>query len=229
MREVTSLYRTSVGKKVVMAVSGAIFVLFVIAHMLGNMKVYLGPEAYNHYAEGLRELGDPFLGREWGLWIFRVGLVGALLVHVVSAWQTSRMSWAARGSALGSRYRKRVALESHYASRTMRWGGVVLLLFITYHILHFTTGTLHPDFVIGDAYHNFVAGFQVVPVSIVYVLAMVALGLHLYHGTWSAFHTLGWSGSAGDRLKRSIALAVALFVVLGNVSFPVAVLTGVVR
>jgi succinate dehydrogenase / fumarate reductase cytochrome b subunit len=229
MRRVYSLFSTSVGKKVAMAVSGALFVLYVIAHMLGNLKVYLGRETFNHYAEGLREFGAPFLGHGQFLWIARIVLILALVLHVYFAYQLSFMSWTARGSVYGSKYRKREHLEFHYASRTMRWGGVVLLLFLTYHILHLTTGTLHPDFVPGDAYHNFVAGFQVLPVSVAYTAAMIALGFHLYHGTWSAFHTLGWEGSPGDRLRRSIALGIALVVLVGNLSFPVAVLSGIVQ
>jgi succinate dehydrogenase / fumarate reductase cytochrome b subunit len=208
-----------------MAVSGAVFVLFVIFHMFGNLKVYLGREAFNHYAEGLREFGDPFLGYEWSLWVFRAALIAALLIHVVAAWQTSRQSWAARGH----KYRKKENLVFHYASRTMRWGGVVLFLFITYHILHLTTGTLHPDFVPGDAYHNFVAGFRSLPVSAVYAVAMIALGFHLYHGTWSAFQTLGWDGPRIKKWREPIALGVALIVVLANLSFPVAVLTGIIQ
>ncbi len=225
MRRVYSVYSTSVGKKLTMAVSGAVFVLFVIFHMFGNLKVYLGREAFNHYAEGLREFGDPFLGYEWSLWVFRAALIAALLIHVVAAWQTSRQSWAARGH----KYRKKENLVFHYASRTMRWGGVVLFLFITYHILHLTTGTLHPDFVPGDAYHNFVAGFRSLPVSAVYAVAMIALGFHLYHGTWSAFQTLGWDGPRIKKWREPIALGVALIVVLANLSFPVAVLTGIIQ
>lgn len=225
MRRVYSLYSTSVGKKYTMAVSGAIFVFYVIVHMFGNLKVYLGPEAFNHYAEGLRSFGAPFLGHEWFLWAFRAGLIAFLLLHVIAAWQTSRQSWAARGD----KYRKQESLVFHYASRTMRWGGVVLLLFVVYHILHLTTGTLHPDFVAGDAYHNFVTGFRSPPVVAVYSVAMIALGLHLYHGTWSAFQTLGMDGPRIKRWREPIALAVALVVVLPNLSFPVAVLTGVIQ
>ncbi|MBT8478791.1 MAG: succinate dehydrogenase cytochrome b subunit [Gemmatimonadetes bacterium] len=225
MRRVYSLYSTSVGKKYTMAVSGAIFVLFVIVHMFGNLKVYLGPEAFNHYAEGLREFGEPFLGYEWFLWVFRAGLVAFLLIHTVAAWQTSRQSWAARGQ----KYKKQEKLVFHYASRTMRWGGVALLLFVVYHILHLTTGTLHPDFVPGDAYHNFVTGFRSVPVVAAYTLAMIALGLHLYHGIWSAFQTMGLDGPRTKRWRMPMALAVSLIVVLVNLSFPVAVYTGILQ
>jgi succinate dehydrogenase / fumarate reductase, cytochrome b subunit len=225
MQRVLSLYGTSVGKKIVMAVSGAIFVLFVIVHMLGNLKVYMGPVAFNHYAEGLRTFGAPFLPREGALWIFRVVLLGSLVVHVWSAWVLTRMSWAARGE----KYTKRAALELSYTSRTMRWGGVFLFLFITFHILHLTTGTIFPGgrFVEGDAYHNFVAGFSNVPVSAFYMLAMIALGMHLYHGTWSAFQTLGWDGHWAGRIRRPLALVVALVVAGVNLTFPVAVLTGI--
>ena len=204
---------------------GAIFVVFVIVHMFGNLKVYLGPEAFNHYAEGLRAFGAPFLGYEWFLWVFRVGLLAFLLIHTVAAWQTSRQSWAARGQ----KYKKREKLVFHYASRTMRWGGVALLLFVVYHILHLTSGTLHPDFIPGDAYHNFVTGFRSLPVVAVYAVAMIALGLHLYHGIWSAFQTMGLDGPRIKRWREPVALGVALVVVLVNLSFPVAVFTGILQ
>ena len=221
-----ALFRTTIGLKITMALSGVVWVGFVIGHMLGNLKVYQGSEAFNHYAEGLRVFGDPFLAREQALWIARIVLIAALVVHVGSAWTLSRRSRAARDVE----YRKREGIEFSRASRTMRWGGVALLAFIVYHILHFTLGTVHQDFVPGDAYHNLVAGFQRWPVSALYMAAMVALGLHLYHGTWSAFQTLGF-GDGQDherRWHRRLALAVALVVALGNLTFPVAVLTGIV-
>ncbi|MFW6089752.1 MAG: succinate dehydrogenase cytochrome b subunit [Gemmatimonadota bacterium] len=221
-----ALFRTTIGLKITMALSGIVWVGFVIGHMLGNLKVYQGADAFNHYAEGLRVFGDPFLGREQGLWIARIVLIAALVLHVWSAWKLSRRSQSARDV----KYRRREAIEFSRASRTMRWGGVALLGFLVYHILHFTTGTLHHDFVHGDAYHNFVAGFQLWYVAAIYAIAMVALGLHLYHGTWSAFQTLGLGDGRdhGKRWHRQLALAVALVVVLGNLSFPVAVLTGLV-
>jgi len=224
MGRVSSLYGTSVGKKITMAVSGAIFVLFVMVHWFGNLKVFMGPEVFNHYAEGLREFGDPFLPYGWFLWIFRAVLILALIIHVWTAWSLTRQSWAARGT----KYKKKESLNIDAASSTMRWGGVFLFLFVTFHILHLTTGTLHPDFIHGDAYHNFVAGFQSVPVAVFYMVCMIALGLHLYHGTWSAFQTLGIDGPRAQKIRRPLGLIIALVVAGGNLLFPVAVLTGFV-
>ena len=224
MSRVPSLYRTSVGKKITMAATGGIFVLFVMVHWFGNLKVFMGPEVFNHYAEGLREFGDPFLPYGWFLWIFRTVLILALVIHVWTAWSLTRQSWAARGT----KYKKKQSLNIDAASSTMRWGGVFLFLFITYHLLHLTTGTLHPDFVPGDAYHNFVAGFQSIPVSIFYMVCMLALGLHLYHGTWSAMQTLGIDGPRAQKIRRPLGLIIALVVAGGNLLFPVAVFTGFV-
>ncbi|TFG66859.1 MAG: succinate dehydrogenase cytochrome b subunit [Gemmatimonadales bacterium] len=218
-----ALFRTSIGLKITMAVSGIVFVGFVIGHMLGNLKLYLGAEVFNHYADGLREFGGPFLGHGQALWIARAFLIVALVVHVWSALKLTRQNHAARDV----KYRKRESMEFSRASRSMRWGGVALLAFIIYHLLHLTFGSIHPDFIPGDAYHNVVAGFLSVPVSGVYMLAMIALGLHLYHGIWSAFQTLGISGPRVNRWRRPLALGIALFVVVGNLSFPVSVLTGI--
>lgn len=223
MGRTAALFLTSIGLKITMAVSGIVFVGFVIGHMLGNMKVYLGAEVFNHYAEGLREFGAPFLGHGQFLWIARAVLIVALVVHVWAALKLTRQSHAARDEA----YRKRESMEFSRSSRSMRWGGVALLIFIIYHLLHLTFGLVHPDFIPGDAYHNLVTGFESVPVSVVYMLAMIALGLHLYHGVWSAFQTLGISGPRVNRWRRPLALGIALFVVAGNVSFPVSVLTGI--
>lgn len=224
MQRSRGLFRTSIGLKITMAVTGIVWVGFVIGHMLGNLKVYQGREAFNHYAEGLRVFGAPFLLDSQALWIARAVLFVALVLHVWSALKLTRQSHAARDVD----YRKREALEFSRASRTMRWGGVALLLFIVYHILHLTLGVVHPDFVPGDPYHNFVAAFASVPVALFYAAAMVALALHLYHGVWSSFQTLGVTDERVNRWRRPLALAVALVVLIGNLSFPVAVLTGFV-
>ena len=218
-------YQASVGKKIAMAASGVILVVFVIGHFAGNLKVYLGAEEFNHYAEGLRTLGAPIFPRGNLLWIIRLFLLAAVLTHIVSAAQL----WLQSRRARPVKYRKEESLSLTYASRTMVWGGITILAFVVFHLMHLTFGNAHPDFVPGDAYHNFVSGFQVLPVSLAYLVAMVPLGFHLYHGIWSAFQTLGANNARYNAWRRPLALVIALVVVLGNMSFPVAVLTGVVR
>ena len=214
--------RSSLGLKIVMALTGIVLFGFVIGHMIGNLQVYLGPEVFNHYAELLRELGHGM-----ALWIARAGLLVAVGLHIWSAWRLTLMNSAARPVG----YREVERRESTYASRTMRWSGVILLLFIVYHLLHFTIGVhaVHPQFVPGDAYHNFVTGFQNPLVSGFYVLAMLALGLHLYHGAWSFMQTLGLSHPRYNHLRYAFAALVTLVILAGNISFPVAVLTGYVH
>ena len=211
---------STIGRKAVMAVTGVFLVGFVVAHMVGNLQVYLGPAAMNHYARFLREVLHGS-----GLWIARATLLTAVTLHIWAAATLTLESWRARPV----KYRRWKADESTYASRTMRWGGVILLLFIVYHLLHFTFGTVHPDFVPGDVYHNFVAGFQSVSVSAFYILANLALGLHLYHGVWSMLRTLGVSHPRYVALSKGLAAVVAGVVAGGNISFPIAVLAGVVR
>jgi succinate dehydrogenase / fumarate reductase cytochrome b subunit len=216
MRRVAAFHRTTVGMKVLMAASGVILVLYLLLHLFGNLKVYVGRldhpgEKFNAYAEFLREFGSPLFGHEQFLWIFRAILLLAVVVHIWSAVSLTRRSWAARGS----KYKKTPHEELEYASRTMRWGGALIL-----------TGQAHPDFQAGNAYHNFVTGFQVWPVSAVYVVFMLVLGFHLYHGVWSGLQTLGLDNPRYRRYRRGFALALALIVMLGNISFPVAVLTG---
>ncbi len=188
--------------------------------MVGNLQVYLGPEALNHYGVLLRQLLHGAL-----LWIVRAVMLAAVSLHIWSATSLTLESRRARPEG----YREQKWKESTYASRTMRWGGVILLLFVIYHILHFTTGTVHPKFVEGDIYRNFVVGFQSVPVSLFYIVAMVALGLHLRHGVWSMFQTLGVSHPRYMRIAHAGAWIFAVLVVVGNISFPIAVLTGIVK
>jgi succinate dehydrogenase / fumarate reductase cytochrome b subunit len=222
------LWRTSVGKKVVMAATGIILVGFVVVHMAGNLKIYQGEAKFNAYALALRTLGAPFLGYGEALWVTRLVLLASVVLHIVAAVQLTRQSLAARPTG----YAERAPLASTYASRTMRWGGVVIALFVVYHLLHFTAGVVgyQPgQFQPLSAYRNVVLGFSVWYVSMFYVLAMLALGLHLYHGVWSAFQTLGVAGASLRPGYRVAAAVVSLVVVLGNVSVPVAVLAGLVR
>jgi succinate dehydrogenase / fumarate reductase cytochrome b subunit len=225
MRRAISLYDSTVGKKIAMAVSGVILVGFVIAHMLGNLKVYQGPEAFNHYAEGLRTIGAPIFARGQLLWIARAILLAAVGIHILAAVQLTLHSRAARAVP----YTRYDSLAFSYASRTMVWGGLIILAFVIYHLLDFTFGTVHPAFVPADAYHNFVTGFRRLPVALAYIAAMIPLGFHLYHGIWSVFQTLGANSPTYNRYRRPLALAITLAVILGNISFPVAVLTGLVK
>jgi succinate dehydrogenase / fumarate reductase cytochrome b subunit len=219
------LYRSAVGKKAVMAATGIVLFGFVLGHLLGNLKLYLGPEALNSYSRFLRTAGEPVVPANVLLWAVRLVLIAAVVLHVWAAWQLSRASRAARPEA----YVAGTRIHTTYASRTMRWGGVIILLFVIYHLLHLTWGTLHPAFVPGDVYHNVVTGFQVWWVSLFYIAAQVALGFHLYHGLWSMFQSLGWSHPRFDLWRNGFAHAFAWLITLGNVSFPVAVLSGLVR
>ena len=220
-----ALYGSSVGKKILMAVSGLILYGFVVGHMLGNLKVYMGREEFNHYAEGLRTFGAPFFGYGQVLWLVRIVLLAALIVHVAAVVILASKSKAARKHS----YKKFDGLEFSYASRTMVWGGVLILGFVIYHLLHLTFGTVHPNFVPGDAYNNFVVGFQSLPVSLAYIALMIPLGLHMYHGFWSMLQTLGANNPKYNKARRPIALALALAVVVLNISFPVSVLLGFVK
>lgn len=222
---ISDFYRSTLAKKAVMAVSGLALFGFVLGHMIGNLKIYGGADKLNHYAEGLREIGAPFFGSGELLWVARIGLLAAVALHIWSAWAVTRVSQKARpqGYAMVSRQ------AATYASRTMRWGGVILIFFIVYHLLHLTTGNAHPDFQAGDVYRNVVVGFSNPLVSGFYILAQVFLGLHLYHGLWSLFQSLGMSGPRFDRVRKGFAMVFALVVSLANISFPVAVLTGLVK
>jgi len=224
MRRVVHFYRSTVGKKVVMAGSGAVLFFWIIAHMLGNLKTFQGPEHINTYAEGLRRLGEPFLGPGQILWLIRLVLIACVVLHVVAALQLWRVSRAARPVG----YHTPPHLELSYASRTLRWGGVIIFFYVWYHLLHLTVGSVHPDFRPGDVYHNLVVGFRSWPVAAVYGLAAGALGVHLYHGVWSALQTLGLNHPRYNAYRRAVAAVVAVALFLGFVSVPVAVLAGVV-
>jgi succinate dehydrogenase / fumarate reductase cytochrome b subunit len=222
MNRVASLYRSSVGKKILMGATGALLFAFVLAHMVGNLKIFFGEESFDAYAEWIRTIGYPALPHSGFLWVQRIVLLGAVLVHITAAFQT----WAQSRSARTRGYGKFEDLSFSYASRTMRWGGVIIGLFIVYHILHFTTGQAHPDFIPGRAYHNFVIGFQSPLVLGLYLLAQTALCLHLYHGLWSATQTLGASHPRYNAMRRPLALGTALAIFVGFSIPPVLVFTG---
>lgn len=220
-----AFYRSAIGKKAVMAVTGIFLFGWIFAHMFGNLKLYLGAEHFNEYAKWLRTMGAPAMPNDTLLWVVRALLVIAVWLHIQAATQLTLMNRAARPVG----YRDRDYVTSTYAARTMRWGGVIILLFIIYHLLHLTFGTVHPDFIANDPYHNVVAGFQVWWASAIYIIANLALGLHLFHGLWSMFNSLGLNHPKFNPWRRTFAIAFALIITIANVSFPVAVLIGVVR
>lgn len=220
----TDLYRSAVGKKAVMAVTGIILFGFILVHMVGNLHLYEGPQYMNEYGQFLRQVGAPAIPPHVALWIARAVLLAAVVLHIWAAWQVSRMSREARPV----RYEQRPKKHTSYASRTMRWGGVIILLFVIYNLLHFTLGTVHPDFREGEPYHNVVAGFRIWWVSLFYIVAQAALGFHLYHGMWSLFQSLGWNHPRFNRWRDVFAHTFAWVITVGNISFPIAVLTGLV-
>ena len=211
--------------KIVMALSGAVLLLYLVVHMIGNLKIFFGGEALDTYAHWLREVGEPALPAQGMLWIVRVVLLVAVVSHIVAATILARRARAARPV----RYAHRRPVQTSYASRTMRWGGVIILLFVIYHLLHMTVGSVHPDFVHGDVYRNIVVGFRVWPVTAFYVVAMVALGFHLRHGVWSMLQTLGASHPKWDATRKAASTAFAVVVTLGFVAVPIAVLFGFVK
>jgi succinate dehydrogenase cytochrome b subunit len=219
MTRLRLLWESSVGKKWVMAITGLIWVAYLITHVVANLLVFQGASRINAYSAFLHGTGG-------ALWIPRVVLIAALVFHVVAAAQLAGRRYEARptGYAAG-----RDPQVSSVAARSIRWGGALILAFLVYHVLHFTVGTVHPDFVEGDPYHNVAAGFRSLPVVIVYVVAMAAVGLHLYHGVWSSGRSLGMSPPSPRPLRRSIALVLALLVWLGFTVIPIAVYAGVIR
>lgn len=225
------LYGTAVGKKYVMAITGIMGIGYIVAHMVGNLKMYLGRDAdgiyaIDHYGEFLRELLVPILPRTVMLWILRSGLILALVLHLHAAYSLTVLNRRARPVKYQSARDYQIA---SFASRTMRWTGAIVLLFIVWHLLDLTGGQVNPDFVRGATYRNVDASLSRVPVAAFYLLANVALGVHLYHGTWSLFQSIGWSSPRFNAWRRALATGLATVVVVGNVSFPVAVLAGIVK
>jgi succinate dehydrogenase / fumarate reductase cytochrome b subunit len=218
MGRLRSFYASMVGKKVVMGVTGLIGVGFVILHSLGNLLVFRGPDAINSYSHFLKSTGEL-------LWVLRGVLVVAVILHVIAAVQLTRQSRAAR--PIG--YAKREPQVATIASRTMRWGGAFLLVFIVLHILHFTTGTIRPSGVFSreDVFANIVLSFRIWWVALFYVVAMVALGLHLFHGAWSSVRSIGVSPESPEPLHKKISVAIAVLVWAAFTAIPVAVFTGI--
>jgi succinate dehydrogenase / fumarate reductase cytochrome b subunit len=210
-------YQTTIGKKVVMAATGAILFGFLVSHLLGNLQIYVGREQMNHYAIFLRSM--PAV-----LWGARFALLVSVILHIWASIQLASVKNAARPVG----YVKKESIASSYASRTMMWSGPIIAAFIVYHLLHFTFGTVHPAFQDLHPYDNVINGFKVIWVSIAYIVAMLLLGMHLYHGLWSMFQSVGATSPRYNPLLKRFAAGATAFIVLGNISIPIAVMTGLV-
>lgn len=223
------LYSTAVGKKYVMAITGLLLMGFVVAHMVGNLKLFQGETdgvyALDVYAVWLKELLYPAAPKSAVLWVMRSGLIVAVLLHIHAAYGLTVINRKARSVKYQSARDYDVA---NFASRTMRWTGVIVLLFILWHLADFTFGWVNPDFVYGEVHRSVVASFDRVPVAVFYIVANIALGIHLFHGLWSLFQSMGWNNPRFNAWRRPLATAIATVVVVGNVSFPIAVLAGIV-
>jgi succinate dehydrogenase cytochrome b subunit len=217
LNRITRFYDSTIGKKAVMAVSGLILFGFLIAHMLGNLQFFLGREVMNHYAETLH--GNPPL-----LWTVRIVLLISVLLHIWSSIQLSLLKKQAR--PIG--YIKRGNVQASVASRTMIWSGLVILVFVVFHLLHLTTGTVHPQFVPLNAYDNLINGLRVVPVGLFYIVAMILVGMHLSHGIWSMFQSVGFSHPKYTPLIKKFAAIFSWLLIAGFISIPIAILAGMV-
>jgi succinate dehydrogenase / fumarate reductase cytochrome b subunit len=221
-----SLYQSAVGKKWVMALTGIALLGYVLVHMIGNLHIYEGPEQINSYGEALRDLGGDLLPRTLALWLLRVGLITAFVLHIHSAYGLTRMNLAAN-----DRYAsKRDYVAANFASRTMRWTGVIILLFLFFHLADLTWGWwLGNDYVRGDVYHNVTESLSSIPVAIIYIVANIALAVHIYHGAWSIFQSLGINNPFINKARRPFAAGFATIILIGNLSFPIAAVTGFVN
>lgn len=218
--------RSTIALKMLMAVSGIIFLLFVLLHMYGNLKAFAGHDAYNEYAEHLRTIGEPMLPHTGLLWVIRAVLIVSLVVHVYAA----AALWRRANNARSVKYQVKRNRSSSFSSRFMRWGGLTLLVFIIWHLLNFTVGKVNVSGgATNDPYNLLVDSFDVWWLTLIYLLAMAALGLHLHHGVWSAAQTLGLTNNAKARRNaKTLGWIVAVVIAGGFSLVPVFVLAGVI-
>ncbi len=218
LSKASRFYDSTIGKKAIMAVTGLLLFGFLIVHMLGNLQVFIGPEAMNHYAETLH--ANPPL-----LWTARTVLLVSVALH---AWASIQLTLIKK-EARPVRYVKSGNVQASWASRTMMLSGPIIAAFVVLHLLHFTTGTIHPNFIELAAYENVVAGFRVAPAAIAYVAAMIFVGSHLSHGIWSLFQSLGFSHPRYTPMIKAFSAIFSWILIAGFISVPIAVLTGLVR
>jgi len=218
-------WRSAVGKKWVMALSGIGLMGFVFAHMFGNLKMFMGRTAFDHYAEGLRSLLYPIMPHGWVLWGMRIGLIAMFAAHIISAAQLTAMNRRARPVRYQS---PRDYIAANFAARTMRWTGVIVLLYLGYHLADLTWGWVNPDFVRGAAYDNLVASLSVPYVAAIYLVGNIALGIHLFHGAWSMFQSMGINSPRYNGVRRAFAAGFVIVTIGMNCAFVVAIQLGVV-
>ena len=217
-------FTSDIGMKWMMALTGAGLLAYVLVHMIGNLKIFLGPEDLDHYAEALRTLLYPIVPEGGVLWLFRIGLLAMFVVHIWSATVLTLRNWKARGKI---RYEaKRQYSAVNYANRTMRWGGTIILLFVIFHVADLTIGSANPEYVHGAVYNNVLYSFQRWYVALFYVIAQIALAFHIYHGAWSMFQSLGLSNPRYNDWRRWFAVAFALAILIGNSLIPISVQFG---
>ncbi|QOR69688.1 succinate dehydrogenase cytochrome b subunit [Ruania alkalisoli] len=228
----TPVWRSTVVLKVAMAISGLVLVGYLVAHMYGNLKVFAGQEAFDEYAHHLRELGEPLLPYEGALWLIRIVLLAAIGVHIFSAvtlWRRSRAATGGKGSQRYASSKAPRGSQRSYASFTMRWGGVVIILFVIYHLMHFTWNTIAPGGASDSPYERVVNGFEIWWVVLSYTIALLAVGFHLRHGVWAALASLGANTSQRRRRNLNIlATLVALVIMVGFLLPPFGIFFGLV-
>jgi succinate dehydrogenase / fumarate reductase cytochrome b subunit len=213
-----------------MALTGIGLLLYVLVHMIGNLKIFLGTDPVTGlyhvdlYGEALRTLGGHLVPEGSVLWLFRIGLLAMFVIHIYAAWVLTVRNMKARGR--GRYDHKRDYETVNYAHRTMRWGGVIILLFVLYHIADLTLGWANPDFIQGEIYHNMIASLTQPAVAIFYLVAQLALVFHIYHGAWSLWQSLGSVNARFKVMRRYIAVAFAATVFVGNTAIVVAVWSG---
>jgi succinate dehydrogenase / fumarate reductase, cytochrome b subunit len=228
LRWVREVWRSTIGKKVLVAISGGILGLYVVLHALGNLKAFQGPgggdPAIDRYSEWLRTVGGPAIPRSGALWIVRVILIGALVVHVAAIASLTRRNRAARPPG----YRSAPRLQRSLSARTMLFTGLVVLAFVVFHILQFTTGTVQATPIVhGEVYTNLYNAFQKWYFVLIYVAAVALLGLHLWHALWSVAQTLGWNKPNRNPTFRRAAIAIAVSVAAGFAAVPICFWTGI--
>ncbi len=220
-----NIYQTAVGKKWVMALTGVGILGFVLLHMIGNLKIYLGAADMFHYGEALRDLLVPLIPRTVVLWMLRIGIIVMFALHIHAFVSLTRMNRESN-----EKYQSpRDMIAVNFASRSMRWTGTIVGIWLIYHLADLTWGFANPDFVRGDPYNNLVHSFEQPVVAIIYIIANVLLGIHIFHGAWSLFQSLGINSPRYNRMRRQFATGFALVIVIGNLSFPIAVMVGFIE